>query len=294
MTTISQALPSYTETDHQTWRRFYQEFQNHSKLHHGIIHPYYRDHIDVLASFAEGIPNLVDLNLLLAPIGWTAKHVDGYAPGWKIAKMIHEKTIPISSVIRSPDEVFFAHEPDLIHDVFGHIPCLFSPEYRKLLELWANRAAQLPIHEVDRTAFHLNKSIVRAEQDEMHGKHTNRDIETLKEVASSFTSYLAQQPSPLYLADKAYFWIFEFGFIQQDNRPQILGAGLMTSMSEMNKIASGAYDTRQISFNNLMQHSQISEMQDSYLVSDSIDQFKKVIEQIKPREQGFVEEQLYG
>lgn len=264
---------NYTDEDHSTWRLFFQEFQQHVGKNQDFIHPFYLENLQVLDSFGEEIPTLRDINRLIEPIGWSAQYVDGYAPGWEIARMLNQKVIPISAKLRKPEEVFFAHEPDLIHDVFGHIPTLFSKEYCSLLKRWSSISAILPVQESDRSQFHLNKLIANEGQ-------SVAQIDKLKQAASLVTAFMSKNPSPVYLADKAYFWIFEFGMLKDKDRAKVFGAGLMTSMNELNKIASGDYEVAPISYEKLLEESLISDMQNSYLLADDLSTLEASIDRI--------------
>lgn len=264
---------NYTDEDHGTWRLFYKEFQLHIRKNQKFIHPFFLDNLHVLDSFSEEIPSLKDINRLVEPIGWSAQYVDGYAPGWEIARMLNQNIIPVSAKIRTPEEVFFANEPDLIHDVFGHIPTLFSEEYRSLLKRWSSISSILPVQESDRSQFHLNKLIANEGQ-------SADQIDQLKQAASLLAAFMSKNPSPAYMADKAYFWIFEFGMLKDSNRAKVFGAGLMTSMNELSKIASGDYQVGPISYEKLLEESLISDMQNSYLLADSINSIESTIDRI--------------
>ena len=95
---------NYTDDDQGTWQTFFQEFRTHIEKNKHVIHPFFLENLHVLDRFSDAIPTLDEINDLLKPIGWSAEYVDGYAPGWEIARMINSNTVPISSQIRSPEE----------------------------------------------------------------------------------------------------------------------------------------------------------------------------------------------
>ena len=82
------------------------------------------------------------------------------------------------------------------------------------------------------------------------------------------------------MADKAYFWIFEFGILRGRDYPKVFGAGLMTSMSELDKIAKGDVTTRSLGYENLLEESLISDMQNAYLVAEDVPSVESTIDQI--------------
>jgi phenylalanine-4-hydroxylase len=268
---------TYSPAAQATWRTYYQEFFAHVKRFGSVIHPMYRDHMAVLEAFSEQIPTLSDLSRILAPHGWSARYVDGYAPPWKIARLIANQVMPISRSIRPPEEVFFAKEPDLIHDIFGHLPTLLDPRYRRLLLKWAQRASEEPVTEMDRTHYHLNKVIVQA-QNGMDAP----GFKQLQAASDAFAIFSRSNPSRLWTQDKIYFWIFEFGLIENVEGKQVFGAGLISSLSELAKIGAEEVATMPLTPRSFQADYNISSEQVTYLVAPSVEAYEDFLDEISP------------
>lgn len=256
---------SYSAEDQETWRKFYGAME---KVWHGyaaILHPFYRQHVGRMEVFRHRIPQLSEINALLESIGWRAAYVEGLAPPWVIARSLHEKVLPISKSIRAPHEIFFASEPDLIHDIFGHLPSLFDPDYRNLLGTWAAAAASFPISAVDQTNYHLNKLIVQSQ-----GRIEAEGLGFLEKAAAGIEQFISLYPSPSSIFEKTYFWIFEFGLIRVESRVQVLGAGLLSSLNELDRIHAGNFALRELSSESIMSSYNISSLQEGYLAASSI------------------------
>jgi len=281
----------YTQVEQDTWRRFYSEIALRWAKHRQLLHPYYTDHIGCLERFKDGIPTLGELNALLRDIGWTAEYVDGFAPPWHIVRMIDRRIMPVSRPIRTPGEIFFANGPDLIHDIFGHLPLLFSPEYRALLAEWAQIASSLDITETDRATYHLNRLITQAE-----GRVAKHTLAHLKTAASRVDQFAAEHPSPSQVFDKTYFWIFEFGIVKHEGELRLLGSGLLSSMREIEKIAAQKPKMKALDCASILSPYNISTLQDSYLVASSVQQYSDILQQMKARlERDYlVSERLYA
>ena len=219
----------FSPRDHETWREFYHRHALTMEKHRHLIHPCYLKNLWVLERFKNHVPSLREINEVLADFGWSAQYVHGYHPPWKVFRMLHAQIMPLSSSIRPAHEVGFAREPDMIHDIFGHLPSLMEPEYRKLLARWSKLAQSQPRSAIDRTLYHLNKTIVqnRASYDE---------TEVLKRMARELAQLDHLRLSPLQVVDKLYFWIFEFGIIQKPEGLQVLGAGLLSSLDELSSL----------------------------------------------------------
>lgn len=273
---------------HATWRAFHREFFARIRQLDQLIHPYYRQHLDILAGLADGVPSLGALAAFLAPIGWRAAYVDGYTAPWKVARMLAQRIFPVSRRVRPPQELMFASEPDLIHDVFGHLPILMSPEYRTLLRRWAQVAANEPITELDRTQFHLNKVIVQS-QDRVRPE----DFANLKAASQALANFFRVKPTRALVQDRIYFWIFEFGMIEQSGQRQVLGAGILSSLTELSKIATQPIVTRTLTPDSFFASYNISSEQNDYLVVSSESDYYAFLDQVAPVVQnGFAHSQV--
>lgn len=264
-----------TPQNHDTWRRFYHAAMQLWDKHQAIIHPAFRHNIHRLTAFAEGIPGKHEVDAVLAPIGWRCKYVDGLAPAWEIASLIDQQMLPISLSIRSPDETFFAREPDLIHDIFGHLPVLFDAEYRALLKRWSSVASSLAIEESDRAGYHINKLIVT-----LHDRIDVSSMANLKSAARNLGVFARKHQSRSLIFEKAYFWIFEFGMLMKPKGPQVLGAGLLSSLREMENIAQAGFSAQPLNHDTLLSNYNISEEQDFYLVSRNLQELRKFLDDL--------------
>lgn len=244
-----------------TWRTFSRAFFSQVRRFEHLIHPAYLEHIHHLHRFSDRIPTLEDIKHILRPFGWTAQYVDGYAPPWRIARLIARQVMPVSRAIRPQNEIMFAREPDLIHDIFGHLPTLCDGEYRRLLLTWAKEAVKEPVTEVDRTHYHLNKLIVQS-QDHV----SPADFDLLQNATQALGAFSQSRPSRLFRQDKIYFWIFEFGMIQSMWDRKIFGAGILSSLSELERIATQPVATARLTPQSCQTHYNISTEQNVYLV----------------------------
>ncbi len=271
-------LYPYTESDQLTWRRFFEAMEKVWQENAAILHPWYRKHVHYLARFRERIPSLPELNEVLAPIGWRAQHVEGLAPAWDIAQLLHQRIMPVSRSIRAPEQIFFANEPDLIHDIFGHLPSLFDPEYRALLRRWTSRAASFPISEMDRASYHLNKQIVQSE-----GRVPKETLDFLHQAVTTLQSFTSRIPSPTLLYEKIYFWCFEFGIVKHADQIQVLGAGLLTSLSELKKFVDGDIKIKALDVETVLAPYHIATEQDLYHAVSHTDAYEGLIVSLEER-----------
>lgn len=82
-----------------------------------------------------GIPDLARLNRQLQPrTGWRVVAVPGLVPDEIFYQMLSERRFPTGNFIRRADQLDYLEEPDLFHDVFGHVPLLADPVIADLSE----------------------------------------------------------------------------------------------------------------------------------------------------------------
>lgn len=275
---LSELGQEFSPSEHATWRAFHGEFHALMAKHADNLHPFYAQNLEVLKPFADAIPSLADIQALLAPIGWTARYVDGYVQPWLIARLLARRVMPVSRTIRPADQLFFADEPDLIHDIFGHLPSLLHAEYRQLLWQWADVASRVEITAVDQAQYYLNKLLVQNQsQDQSADKVAAERFAQLTTAVSALGQYSDLEPSAMQILDKVYFWLFEFGMIASRGKKRIFGAGILSSLSELAKLGTSPAAVEDLSLATVLSPYNISRQQARYLAARSEQDFSALL-----------------
>ncbi|MAS86637.1 MAG: phenylalanine 4-monooxygenase [Micavibrio sp.] len=124
---IDQGWSSYTAEEHQTWKRLYERQR---ALLPGRACDELIQGMDDLDIGAEGIPNFDDLNEKLSKTtGWEVVAVPGLIPDEPFFELLSRKKFPAGNFIRKPHQLDYIEEPDVFHDVFGHVPLLNNQVY---------------------------------------------------------------------------------------------------------------------------------------------------------------------
>ena len=93
--------------------------------------------IDVLKLSRPGIPDYRELNAkLMAATGWQIVAVPGLVPDAVFFDHLANRRFPAGNFIRTPEQSDYLQEPDVFHDVFGHVSILADPvfaDYRWLM-----------------------------------------------------------------------------------------------------------------------------------------------------------------
>ena len=86
--------------------------------------------LDVLKLSKPGIPDYQELNArLMAATGWQVVAVPGLVPDAVFFEHLANRKFPAGNFIRTPDQLDYLQEPDVFHDVFGHVPMLADPVF---------------------------------------------------------------------------------------------------------------------------------------------------------------------
>jgi phenylalanine-4-hydroxylase len=124
---VPQEPDRYTAQDHATWRTL---FNRQTELLKGRVVPEYYAGLEALGITNAGIPDFAEMNRVLArATGWTVVAVPGLVPDAVFFAHFAARRFPAGYWIRSPEQLDYIEEPDVFHDVFGHVPLLMQPRY---------------------------------------------------------------------------------------------------------------------------------------------------------------------
>ncbi len=132
--TVEQPWASYTRTDHEVWDTL---FRRQRDLLPGRACQEFLDGVERFGLGDGGIPKFADLNTLLAKAtGWELVAVEGLLPEDVFFDHLAHRRFPVSWWIRKPDQLDYLSEPDLFHDLFGHVPLLLNPVFADYMEAY--------------------------------------------------------------------------------------------------------------------------------------------------------------
>jgi len=133
--TVVQEYATYTDADHETWATLSKRQET---LSVGKISSEYLLGVERLQFDAERIVNIEELSNRLALIsGWTLIPVTGLIPTKEFFYMLINKRYPVTVSIRRPWEIDFSENPDIFHDVCGHLPLITNEKFVKFLTAYS-------------------------------------------------------------------------------------------------------------------------------------------------------------
>lgn len=129
--TVEQDMAAYTPEDHALWRRLHER---QARLVKAYAPDVFIRSITAM-DCADAIPDLEQLSRRLrAATGWEIAPVPGLVPDDVFFAHLANRRFPSSFWIRKPEEIDYLVEPDVFHDVFGHVPLLFDPVFADYLQ----------------------------------------------------------------------------------------------------------------------------------------------------------------
>jgi phenylalanine-4-hydroxylase len=124
--TCPQNYAAYTEADHTTYRRLYER---QSALLPGLASDAFIAALPALGA-KDRIPRFEEINERLhKATGWEIVAVPGLIPEVPFFTLLANRKFPVTDWIRKPEEFDYIVEPDVFHDLFGHVPLLFNPVF---------------------------------------------------------------------------------------------------------------------------------------------------------------------
>ncbi|MCB1552473.1 MAG: phenylalanine 4-monooxygenase [Xanthomonadales bacterium] len=131
---VEQPWDDYSATDHEVWA---QLFRRQRDILVGRACDEFLTAQDAMGMTAERIPRFTELNeMLQRTTGWTLIGVEGLLPELDFFDHLANRRFPVTWWIRRPDQIDYISEPDLFHDLFGHVPLLMNPVFADYMQAY--------------------------------------------------------------------------------------------------------------------------------------------------------------
>lgn len=138
---IAQDYDAYTPEQHAVWRELLEQRMPQLETHASAT---YLDGFAKIGLKPEHLPKLADVSARLTPLtGWNSTPVSGFLPADAFFEMLGARKFPTTTWIRSRESMGYTPEPDIFHDVFGHVPMHAHPVFADFLEHYGKVCAGL-------------------------------------------------------------------------------------------------------------------------------------------------------
>jgi len=195
---IHQPYELYSDANHEAWRKLFARMEDRWRRY---ANSRFIQGIDSLCLNPDRVPRLDDVNRFLSPLtGFKAKPVSGYIPSFLFFNSLRNREFPTTITIRDGATLDYLPEPDIFHDIAGHVPMHTDRAFADTLVRFGDCA-------------HTAAEIVAGIRDEK---------EKIRRVTSIFKA-LAR-----------FFWFtIEFGLMRGTGGLRVYGSGLLSSYGEI-------------------------------------------------------------
>ena len=132
--TVPQHWDRYTQADHRVWVTLYER---QAKILPGRACDAFLNGLEALDLHANGVPDFRRMNETLGELtGWTVVAVPGLVPDEVFFDHLAHRRFPAGRFIRREDQLDYLQEPDIFHDVFGHVPMLTDPTFADYMQAY--------------------------------------------------------------------------------------------------------------------------------------------------------------
>jgi phenylalanine-4-hydroxylase len=131
---IAQNWQAYTEEEHAIWRLL---FERQERLLENRAGDEFLQGLGALGVAADGIPDFRRLSDALdAATGWRIVAVPGLVPDEVFFAYLARRRFPSTCFIRRRDQLDYLQEPDIFHDICGHVPLLMNPVFADYMQAY--------------------------------------------------------------------------------------------------------------------------------------------------------------
>ncbi|MBP6749188.1 MAG: phenylalanine 4-monooxygenase [Xanthomonadaceae bacterium] len=131
---VEQPWSSYGADDHAVWAAL---FERQERLLAGRASQVFVRNQHAMGMSPTQIPKFDDLNRVLrAATGWEVIGVEGLLPELDFFEHLANRRFPVTWWIRRPEQMDYLAEPDLFHDLFGHVPLLMEPVFADYMQAY--------------------------------------------------------------------------------------------------------------------------------------------------------------
>jgi phenylalanine-4-hydroxylase len=143
---IEQKYQDYTPEQHSVWselvRRRRPQLDTHACQE-------YLEGYEIIGLQDDVLPNLYSISDRLKPrTGWSTTPVSGFLSGEAFFEMLDARMFPVTTWLRGRDSLAYIPEPDIFHDVFGHVPMHAHPVFADFLQHYGAICAKVKDAEI--------------------------------------------------------------------------------------------------------------------------------------------------
>ena len=222
---VAQDHGAYTPRDHAVWRHVLRRLTAHLAAR---AHPRYLAGLAATGIDVDRIPNIDEMNVKLAQVGWSAVAVRGFIPPAVFTELQARRVLAIAADVRTHEHVEYTPAPDIVHESAGHAPFVADPTYAEYLRRCGEAGFRAIASVEDQAVFEAIRDLSVVKEDPA----APPDEVALSEARLRAATASARYVSEAARASRLYWWTAEYGLVGALDDPKIYGAGLLSSIGE--------------------------------------------------------------
>lgn len=245
---IQQPYDLYSSENHVAWRTLYSRMREKWRQY---ANEHFLRGISSLCLDPEQVPKLEEVNRFLNPLtGFRAKAVSGYVPAFVFFDCLRNREFPTTITIRRSDHLDYLPEPDIFHDIAGHVPMHTDRMFADTLVRFGECA-------------HTAVEIVGGIRDE------SEKLQRLESIIRAMA--------------RSFWFTIEFGLMRGRDGLKVYGSGLLSSYGEISHaIESAEVQRYPIQIEWLINQSfEIDRYQPLLFIVDSFDHLFSLVDELE-------------
>jgi phenylalanine-4-hydroxylase len=206
-------LQDYSAEESLTWLYLMSECIRRTR---SFAHPTALKGLEELGLLSATIPKLEVLNQRLLGLGWELVPVVGFFPPRDYLGHLANRKLPVSVNMRCSGNLSFNAEPDIFHEVFGHVSMLIDPDYRRFLQDWGKASL---------CAFQSP-----GEQDFYESIRSKAELKSVGAESPNPTKPVESEATRL---ARLGWWTVECGVLKSQGKLFAYGAAILSSLKEI-------------------------------------------------------------
>jgi phenylalanine-4-hydroxylase len=150
---VLQDWSAYTDEQHEVWSILYRRRMDTLASTASRV---FLDGARAIGLQPDRVPDLAQVNARLRPVtGWSAVPVSGFIPASDFFRLLSQRQFPTTITVRPREQLDYLPEPDIFHDVFGHVPLHADPTFADFLQRFGMVATRARTEEETRQMARL-------------------------------------------------------------------------------------------------------------------------------------------
>ena len=150
---VQQDWSAYTDEQHEVWSILYRRRMDTLASTASRV---FLDGARAIGLQPDRVPDLEQVNARLRPVtGWSAVPVSGFIPASDFFSFLSRRQFPTTITVRPREQLDYLPEPDIFHDVFGHVPLHADPTFADFLQRFGMVATRARTEEETRQMARL-------------------------------------------------------------------------------------------------------------------------------------------